>query len=310
MPVPDIKNDPNSETRVMIVPEESLKDASTKNAKIVKLRHPKTDKDASFLLNPNNHQLCEVFTFEEEHRSWFIGSKVVSDGRIFLATPVNPVFLALPYLAKAKKLVPLDQMLEDSEFPLVEEVLLAALGDKLEAVADRKGDRDLNVWKYNEEKTLGWMMGKVNCLGSMLEKKGIDVTGGASSNIYRHTASTAASSVEYQRYGLGIVQEYLDQELGEKLEAMLGLPKEEKIKPESGKGKEEKIKPESGKGNKRMSIDQGETPSKKMKNEGPAEDYSKSAKKVVVKDELSSKQKALANSAKGTKSIMSFFGKK
>ena len=42
----------------------------------------------------------------------------------------------------------------------------------------------------------------------------------------------------------------------------------------------------------------------------PTEDYSKSATKAVVKEELSAKQKALATSAKGTKSIMSFFGKK
>jgi len=300
MPVPDIKNDPNSETRVMIVPDDAMKDASTNNVKIVKLRHPKSDKEGSFLINSSNNKMFELFTFEEEHRSWFIGSKVVSDGRIFLTTPVNPVFLALPYLAKAARLVPLDQMLEDSEFPLAEEILVAALGERLEAVADRKGDKDLNVWKYNAEKTLDWLVSKVKSLGDMLEEKGIDVTGGASSNIYRHTASTAASSVEYQRYGLGIVQEYLGQELGEKLEEKLGLPVEEKVKPEVSKG------------NKRMSLDQGDTPSKKkkMKMEAPTEDYSKSATKAVVKEELSAKQKALATSAKGTKSIMSFFGKK
>jgi len=298
-----MKTDPNSETRVMIIPENSLEDASTNNVKVVKLRHPNSDQGSSFLINPTNHQMFEMLSVEEDHRSWFIGSKVVSDGRVFLATPVNPVFLALPYLIKAPKLVPLDQMLEDSEYPEVEEILLAAVGERLEVVADRKGDKDLNVWKYNEEKTLDWLVAKVKRVGSMLEKKRIDVTGGASSNIYRHTASTAASSVEYQRYGLGIVQEYLGKDLGAKLEVKLGLPEEEKIKTEpAGKGN-----------NKRMSLDQGEnqTPNKKkIKIEGPSEDYSKSAKKAAVKEELNSKQRALANSAKGTKSIMSFFGKK
>jgi len=298
MPVPDIKSDPNSETRVMIVPEDALQDASTENIQIIKLRHPKTENGSSFLLNPSNKRIFELMSFEEDHRSWFIGSKVVSDGRIFLTTPVNPVFLALPYLAKAEKLVPLDQMLEDSEFPLSEEVLVAALGEKLEVIADRKGDRDLNVWKYNEEKTLEWLMSKVKCLGNMLEKQGIDVTGGATSNIYKHTESTSATSVEYLRYGLGITEEYISQDLAEKLRSKLELPEEEKVKGE--------------KGNKRMSIDQGsDTPNKKkMKIEGPTEDYSKGAKKAEVKEELSSKQKALATSAKGTKSIMSFFSKK
>jgi len=300
MPVPDIKNDPNSETRVMIVPEEALAEASNENVKIIKLRHPKTDKGAAFLVNPSNNKIFELFSFEEEHRSWFIGSKVVSDGRIFLTTPVNPVFLALPYLAKAEKLVPLDQMLEDSEFPLAEEILVAALGEKLEAIADRKGDKDLNVWKYNEEKAMVWLVSKVKCLGKMLEKEGIDVTGGATSNIYRHSEATAAGSVEYLKYGLGVVQEYLSQEVATKLEEKLALPEEEKVKVE--------------KGNKRMSLDQGsDTPNKKkmkMGGAGPTEDYSKSAKKVEVKEELSAKAKALATSAKGTKSIMSFFTKK
>jgi len=298
MPVPDIKNDPNIETRVMIVPEAALQEASSENVQIIKLRHPKTETGSSFLLNPSNKRIFELMSFEEDHRSWFIGSKVVSDGRIFLTTPVNPVFLALPYLVKAEKLVPLDQMLEDSEFPLTEEVLIAALDEKLEVIADRKGDKDLNVWKYNEEKALEWLTSKVKSLGKMLEKQGIDVTGGATSNIYRHTESSSATSVDYLRYGLGIIEEYLSQDLAKKLEVKLELPEEEKIKGE--------------KGNKRLSLDQGSnTPNKKkMKIEGPTEDYSKGSKKVEVKEELSAKQKALATSAKGTKSIMSFFSKK
>jgi len=311
MPVPDTKNDPNSEIRVMVAPDESLKEASKTNVKIVALRHPKTGKAANYLINPHNNKIFEILSFEEEHRSWFIGSKVVSDGRIFLSTPINPVFLALPYISRSQKLVPLDQMLEDSEFPLSEEVLLAALGDKLEVVADRKGDKDLNVWKYNEEKVLEWLVGKVKNIGNVLEATGIDVTGGATSNIFKHSANTAATSIDYQKYGLGIVQEYISGELGEKLEVKLGLPVEEKVKP---KQEVSKVKTEASKGNnKRTSSDPGEnTPNKKikMKVEGPTDDYSKSAKKAVVKDELSTKEKALASSAKGTKSIMSFFNKK
>jgi len=52
-------------------------------------------------------------------------------------------------------------------------------------------------------------------------------------------------------------------------------------------------------------------PRKKAKLEGPTEDYSKSYKKPEVKEESKgAKEKALAKSAKGTKNIMSFFGKK
>ena len=43
---------------------------------------------------------------------------------------------------------------------------------------------------------------------------------------------------------------------------------------------------------------------------GPAEDYSKKAVKALAKEEESAKVKALKASAKGTKSIASFFAKK
>ena len=91
--------------------------------------------------------------------------------------------------------------------------------------------------------------------------------------------------------------EYLDPELGAELEVKLDLPK---VEPKS-----------SGKRLSSVDVDEEENkPRKKAKVEGPIEDYSKQAKKVVIKDEPSAKEKALAQSAKGTKNIMSFFGKK
>ena len=75
-----------------------------------------------------------------------------------------------------------------------------------------------------------------------------------------------------------------------------------------------KVETKSG-GNKRLSsleVEEDENkPRKKAKLEGPTEDYSKSYKKAEVKEEVKgAKDKALAKSAKGTKNIMSFFGKK
>ena len=103
--------------------------------------------------------------------------------------------------------------------------------------------------------------------------------------------------ISLSRFALGVLQEYLDPDLGQKLVTKLDLPKVE-----------------AKAGTKRLSSldteEEENKPRKKVKSEGPLEDYSKSYKKPVVKDETSSKDKALAQSAKGTKSIMSFFGKK
>ena len=297
MPSTEIKSEDNLDTRVIVVPDIAISSLDTEGVKVLKLKHPKTGAGACFLYNKSSKTLCELLSYNEEHRSWFIGEKVVRDGRMMVATPVNPLYLALPYLSGSERLVPLDQMLSDQEFPETEDILLETLTEtRLGLVSDSKGSRDLNVWRYNEEKTLTWLEGKVRALAEVFEKSSEDTSGGASSSIYR---AGSGDHEDYLRYALGVVQEYLDAGLSEKLETKLALPK---VETKSG-------------GNKRLSSleieDDENTPRKKAKLEGPIEDYSKSYKKAEVKEEVKgAKDKALAKSAKGTKNIMSFFGKK
>jgi len=288
MPVADSK----IETRVLVVPTPSLGD-SDGCMRTVKLRHPKTDTAATFLHNSASNKLYELLAFSEEHRSWFVGQKVVSDGRLFLATPVNPVFLLLPYLVKATRLVPLDQMLEDDKFPLTEEILGMVKG--LDKVAESKGDADLNVWKYSQELALTWLKERVERVAKVLEKQGIDLTQGAVSHNYKQ-AGVEPSSVEYRRVAFGIVSEYLSSDLATALEEILGLVEDKPV----------------AKGIKRQStgVQKDGPKAKKGKIEDPVEDYSKKSVKATIKEEQTAKQKALAVSAKGTKSISSFFVKK
>ena len=293
----EIKSEDNLDTRVIVVPDGAVHSLHEEAVKILKLRHPKTNSGSSFLFSKSNKTLCELLSYDEEHRSWFIGNKVLSDGRLMVATPVNPLYLALPYIKGAERLVPLDQMLTDQEFPEAEEILLETLTQsRLQLVSESKGSKELNVWKYNEEKTLSWLEGKVRLLAEVFEKSSEDTSGGASSSIFN---TVSGDPHEYRRYALGVVQEYLDTSLSEKLEIKLDLPK---------------VKVEAKAANKRLSsvdVEEDENkPRKKAKIEGPTEDYSTSYKKPEIKEEVSAKEKALAKSAKGTKNIMSFFGKK
>ena len=296
MPVADIKSEDNTETRVLIAPTDALKRVEDESVKILKLRHPRTNSGTYFLYNSVEKTLLEIMSFNEEHRSWFIGSKVVGDGRMLLGTPVNPLFLLLPYMRKSEKLVPLDQMIEDEDYPETENILIATLNDsKLSTIADSKGTKDLNVWKFNEEKTLSWLEKKVRSLAAVFEETSVDLSEGAASTILK--SGGAGEDHQYLRFSFGVLQEYLSPPLAAQLEERLDLPKEE-VKA----------------GSKRLSTapadEEENKPSKRVKLEGPSEDYSQGAKKIVVKEETSAKQKALAQSAKGTKSIMSFFGKK
>lgn len=53
-----------------------------------------------FVFSPGNVTVQEVLTFDENKRSWFIDDNVKSDGKLHLSTPIDPIFLILPYLRK------------------------------------------------------------------------------------------------------------------------------------------------------------------------------------------------------------------
>jgi len=281
--------DSGMETRVVVAPTSSLKKGQ---AKVVRLRHPRTREPASFLHNPDSGDLCELLAFGEEHRSWLIGEKLVADGRIFLATPVHPVLLVLPYLYQAERLVPLDQLIEETEFPATDIALGATKG--LEVVAERKGDADLNVWKFDKDKALGWLEERVGRVAKVLQRQAIDLTQGAVSSNFR-LAGPEQTYDDYRLCAFGVVSEYLLPELADALQERLGV---EEKKPSLGQFKRQSVGGQDG------------PKPKKAKHEGPAEDYSKKAVKAIAKEEESAKVKALKASAKGTKSIASFFAKK
>lgn len=69
-------------------------------ADVVKLRHPASNKPAAFSFSPGNITVQEVLIFDENKRSWFIDESVKSDGKLHLSTPIDPIFLVLPYLRK------------------------------------------------------------------------------------------------------------------------------------------------------------------------------------------------------------------
>ena len=66
----------------------------------MKLRHPASNQPAMFVFSPGDLTVQEVLTFDENKRSWFIDDNVKSDGKMHLSTPIDPIFLVLPYLRK------------------------------------------------------------------------------------------------------------------------------------------------------------------------------------------------------------------
>lgn len=79
---------------------DGLDGAESNPPDIVKLRHPASNQPAMFVFSPGDLTVQEVLTFDENKRSWFIDDNVKSDGKMHLSTPIDPIFLVLPYLRK------------------------------------------------------------------------------------------------------------------------------------------------------------------------------------------------------------------
>lgn len=276
---------------------------------IVTLRHPNTGESAVFLFSPANNSVQEVLTFNEgSKRSWFIDETVQSDGKMYLSTPIDPIFLVLPYLKKHCSLnaMPLDQLLHDPDFPQTERLLKSSGLSYLSLIADRKGDESLQAFKYNEEKTLAWLKKKVERVADILKQKNIHVTGGGaiSANFVK---STSDSPESYLKYAHGIVSEYLVDDLSLKLLKYLNLPLEEASVPSLKRKSTSQTAPEAKKGK----IDEENALNSSLGNTSASNvlDLSSSKGESKKGGAAKAKEKARAKAASNSKSISSFFKK-
>lgn len=267
---------------------------------IVKLRHPASGESAMFLFSQSNETVQELITLSEDKRSWFIDDTVKEDGKLHLSTPFDPLFLVLPYLAKATTTMPLEQLLHDDQFPETTRLLKCAGIKNLPQIADRKGDEELNAYKINEEKLMGWLEKKSERVAEVLKSKNIHVTGGSVSATFVKSSTDAVAPKEaYLKYAHGIVSEYLSEDLSAKLYQHLKLPPEE-----ASAMKRKSVAATEQKDAKKIKLD-GENSSGDA-SKSDAVDLTKSEKQP---EKVSAKDKARQKAAQGSKSITSFFKK-
>ncbi|XP_013925725.1 PREDICTED: ribonuclease H2 subunit B [Thamnophis sirtalis] len=109
---------------------------------------------ALYLFGSDARQIFEIKAFHEEYRSWFISQEVQHDGRLFFATPMDPLFLVLFYLMKAEKeqgkFQPLDQVLVDEEFSSSIQLLhCTSTSQSIHHIAEQKGTKQAKILLIN-----------------------------------------------------------------------------------------------------------------------------------------------------------------
>ncbi|XP_026484475.1 ribonuclease H2 subunit B [Vanessa tameamea] len=281
----------------ILLAKESLLNNS--NFNIITLPHPAHGDPTKYCLDDVNHKMYEIVTFSEPYRSWFLEDTVKSDGSFLMMTPINPLFLVLPRLREqcSNRAIPLEDLLAEKGFDKIIDFIV-----NLDTIADLKGPADLKAYKYNEEKTLIWLESRVRKLAEKLKEKNVHVTSGAVSATFVSSSANNEHVDEefYLKYANGIISEYLEDDIIEKLEKCFDF-KTELI---------EYI------GNKRKSEAEGIETNKRIKHEtnDDPEDIKMTLNNSVTEMKkpktLSAKEKARQKAATGTKTISSFFSKK
>eukprot|EP00057_Strongylocentrotus_purpuratus_P021588 XP_011676062.1 PREDICTED: ribonuclease H2 subunit B [Strongylocentrotus purpuratus] len=194
----------------------------------VKLRHPKTENGVMFLFSSDGTSVHEVMRFKRDFGSWFINDSVQQDGSLEVITPVDPVFLALPYLIKSSKernkFMTLDQIILDDDYPQCIRLLHCSGMSDIERVAEVKGSGDVRAYRYDESKTLDWLKDKVEQTAARLGQTDVHVASGAQSTTFvRSSKDQGATEEDYKRYAAGLVSDYLSADLSTKLFEHIGI---------------------------------------------------------------------------------------
>lgn len=155
-------------TRVLIAPE-----SENPKGEFLSLRHPKSGNKTCYLLI--NGSLQEIHWFKQPYGSWFLGDYVCEDGSLYVATPVDLVFILLPMFEEARmrrgtepgKFRQLDEIMFVNGYPGYQNLFLIA-EKSMESVCDCKEIGSTKFFRLNDSKVLAWLNCKVNQLEKTL----------------------------------------------------------------------------------------------------------------------------------------------
>eukprot|EP00890_Picochlorum_soloecismus_P002339 jgi/Picsp_1/3105/NSC_05946-R1_ribonuclease h2 subunit b len=150
--------------------------------------------------------------------SWFVNDSVISDGTLYLWTPVHVVFILLPALEKAQKqgmFCSLDHVVDLLQGKNGEQhSVLGVVNSKQEdikQVCEWKENGGKLFFKLDDAKLLDWLSRRVDVIKSHLE---------TNDETFKALDSQALSA-----YAIGILSEYLNDEWTDALCAKVGVEK-------------------------------------------------------------------------------------
>ncbi|CAL8071691.1 unnamed protein product [Calicophoron daubneyi] len=147
--------------QLVLVAKRSLLENSGKIS-AVKLKHPRSGKLVTFLWNQKTSELLEIQRVTDNHRSWFLGNKIKSDGALHLCTPIDPLFILVPALECNTRFTTLEVLLSDCEGAAHVFAHESDVSKRIQCICDFKVVGAHTVYRYNSTLALKWLETRVN----------------------------------------------------------------------------------------------------------------------------------------------------
>ncbi|XAR57646.1 hypothetical protein NMG60_11025878 [Bertholletia excelsa] len=153
------------ESRLFVALEPSA--SGNCEGQLLALCNPKSGNKMCYLLT--NGTLQEIHWFKQSYGSWFLGDYVSEDGRLYTATPVDPVFVLLPLFDEARmkrgddpgKFRQIDEIIFVNGYPGYQ-YLYSIAEQSMQVVCDFKEIGSTKFFRLNDSKVLAWLSYKVN----------------------------------------------------------------------------------------------------------------------------------------------------
>ncbi|KAG0561431.1 hypothetical protein KC19_9G064400 [Ceratodon purpureus] len=162
-----------SEARVLIT--HCDEDTSAFQRHFLHLRNPVSGKQACYVVGCDG-RLQELNWSKQRHTAWFIENSVCADGSLYLATPVDPLFVILPILEQLRmkkgddmgKFRSLDDIVSVDGYPGYE-CLRPYLQRSLGIICESREVGEDMFYRLDDSKVLAWLLCKVAKLSEALK---------------------------------------------------------------------------------------------------------------------------------------------
>lgn len=195
------------------------------------LPHPQNGVVSLYAFKDKN--VYELMKFKEPYRSWLINETVQKDGSLTMLTPIDPLFLVIPFLERSAikgNFSTLDNILMDDTFTHPLRSLESCLNREiLEHVCDCKGSDDLIVYKANYDKIINWLSKKIEITAEFLQNSSINVKHGAQISGFVRTSDGKKNEDDCLRYAWEMITDYITEERSLKLKEKFSI--KDAIKP-------------------------------------------------------------------------------